>query len=131
MAHPIEEAAAKAVKEQRELNLKLANLEQELRASVDRENVLQGQVLSLEKQLAESRERRDHMAMAIGEVSKQLNNVGMIVHDAMVVARTEIQKVKGNGPDVAPLALEAVDKALEEVKDDLRPPFPPIPGPRK
>ena len=110
MPHPLEELTAKTVKEQRELNSKLAELQQELTASMSRERVLEGRVGALEKELKESKERRDHFAMAIGEVSKQLNNVGMIVHDAMVIARTEISNARGNGPDLD--ATDAVEQAL-------------------
>ena len=110
MMHELEDVTNRMVKQQRELNSKLAELQQELAASVSRESVLKGRLEQLDKQLAQSNERRDHFAMAIGEVSKQLNNIGMIVHDAMVIARTEIGKVKGNGPDLD--ATEAVEQAL-------------------
>ena len=108
MAHELEDVTARMIKQQRELNSKIAELQQELAASVSRERVLEGRLEALEKQLDDAKERRDHFAMAIGEVSKQLNNVGMIVHDAMVVARATISEAKGNGPD----AVEAVEKAL-------------------
>ena len=127
MAHPLEAAAQEAMKKENSLKQQLRDVEGELDATLKREAILLGRIDTLEKELKESKERRDHFAMAIGEISKQLNNVGMVVYDAMQIARTEVGKVKGNGPDLDTPALQAVDKALEEVKEDK--PFPPMPKP--
>ena len=128
MAHPLQAAAEAAMRAEAAMKQELDEAEKELDAALKRESILFGRVEALEKELTESKERRDHLSMAIGEISKQLNNVGMIVYDAMQVARTEVQKVKGNGPNLDQKALQAVDKALEGMKEEERP-LPPIPKP--
>ena len=112
MAHPLESAIAVAIKNERDIQLKLNNLDQELRAALDRENILKGHVERLNKELDEAKGRTDHYLRWLTEVTKQMHNIGLFVQDAMRLAKIEVDKAKQDGR-VFEVAHAAIEQALE------------------
>jgi len=114
MAHPLESAITETIKSQRDLEKKLATLEQDLKSALDRGNVMQGRINQLEQDLQAQKDAADYYLRWNVEITRQLQNISMFVNDAMEQARVEVAKGnRGNSKQ----ALDAVEQALIGVED--------------
>lgn len=113
MPHPLETATAAAVQENTKLLKDLTSLKQELQATLEREAILKGRIDTLEEQLADTKDKADHYLRWNVEITRQLQNIGMFVDEAMRLAKVEVTKgTNGRGVE----ALEAVERAITEVR---------------
>lgn len=108
---PLEQATQAALAEQVRLLAQVNSLEQELRAALERENILKGRIEALDTELENTKTENRHNLQWAVEMTKQLNNVGMFVSDALFKAREEISTHQGNGKGIQQ-AYERVEKAL-------------------
>jgi hypothetical protein len=104
-----------ALEEHKSLVRRLTSLEQDIKSSVDRENILKGRIEVLDQQLLDAKAKADHWMTCTIEIARQMHNVGMFVTDAMNLARAAVG-AKSNGGMQA--AIDAVEQALIGVQNE-------------
>ena len=92
---------------------KMMTLEQDLKATQEREAILKGRIEQLDHELHEAKGRADHYLRWCSEIIRQMMNINMFVNNAMREAKVEVEK--GNG--VGNVDMVAFEKAIADAKD--------------
>lgn len=74
---------------------KMLTLEQDLKATQEREAILKGRIEQLDMDLVEAKARGDHYIRWCSEIIRQMMNINMMVNNAMREAKIEVER--GNG----------------------------------
>jgi len=87
-----------AMEDHKALLVRNHQLEQEVKAGLEREAILKGRIEQLDSDLVDTRARADHYLRWNVEITRQLHNIGNFVSDAMNLAKMEVenQPSKGN-----------------------------------
>lgn len=111
VAHPLQTAVETAVAEQKKLLDQIKQLEQDLKASTEREAIQRGRIQTLEDQLNQTKVQSEFNLRCAIEIATQLHNVGIFVSDALHTAKTAVGKGNGQTRQIDQ-AYDAVEKAL-------------------
>jgi chromosome segregation ATPase len=109
MSHPLESAITDAIKREKDLQRKLTELEGELKAALERENILKGRIEVLDESILDWKAKSDHWMTCTVEIARQTHNIGMFVDEAMRLAKAAVRG--GNSGDMK-TALDAVEQML-------------------